>query len=61
MDKYLLEILKEVNTIIIPGLGALTITNKDTGEIMFMDYLKHDDGQLAEYIAQKEFIFPPQQ
>lgn len=56
MDKYLLEILKEVNTIIIPGLGALTITNKDTGEIMFMDYLKHDDGQLAEYIAQKEGI-----
>lgn len=54
MDKYLLEILKEVNTIIIPGLGALTITNKDTGEIMFMDYLKHDDGKLAVYIAEKE-------
>jgi nucleoid DNA-binding protein len=54
MDKYLLEILKDVNTIIIPGLGALTITNIDTGEIMFMGFLKHDDGQLSKYIAEKE-------
>ena len=54
MDKYLLEILKDVNTIIIPGLGALTITNSDTGEIMFMGFLKHDDGQLSKYIAEKE-------
>jgi len=54
MDKYLLEILKLVNTIIIPGLGALTITNKETEEIMFMSYLKHDDGKLAKYIAEKE-------
>lgn len=54
MDKYLLEILKDVNTIIIPGLGALTITNADKGEIMFMSYLKHDDGKLTSYIAEKE-------
>ncbi len=54
MDKYLLEILKAVNTIIIPGLGALSITNKETGEIMFMPYLKHDDGQLVAHIVEKE-------
>lgn len=54
MDKYLISILKEINTIIIPGIGALTITNKETGEIMFMPYLKHDDGTLARYIAEKE-------
>lgn len=54
MDKYLLEILKSVNTIIIPGLGALTITNHDTGEIMFMSYLKHDDGKLVSYIVDNE-------
>ena len=54
MDKYLLEILKSVNTIIIPGLGALTITNHDTGEIMFMSYLKHDDGKLTQYIVDNE-------
>ena len=54
MDKYLLEILKNVNTIIIPGLGALTITNHETGEIMFMSYLKHDDGKLVSYIVENE-------
>lgn len=56
MDKYLLEILKETNTIIIPGLGALTITNAATGEIMFMPYLKFDDSKLSQYIAEKEGI-----
>jgi len=56
MDKYLLEILKEVNTIIIPSLGALTITNADKGEIMFMPYLKHDDGKLTSYISKNEGI-----
>ena len=56
MDKYLLEILKEINTIIIPGLGALTITDASSGDIMFMTYLKHDDGQLAKYIAKNEGI-----
>lgn len=56
MDKYLLEILKESNTIIIPGLGALTITNSETGEIMFMPYLQHDDGKLAAFIAKKDGI-----
>lgn len=54
MDKYLRSILQEVNTIIIPGLGALTLINGETGECMFMPYLKHDDGQLAAYIAEKE-------
>ena len=54
MDKYLLEILKLVNTIIIPNLGALTITDTNSGDIKFMSSLKHDDGKLAIYIAKKE-------
>lgn len=54
MDKYLLQILLDVNTIIIPGLGALTVTNAKTGEMMFMSYLKYDDGKLAAYISEKE-------
>lgn len=56
MDKYLLQILLETKTIIIPGLGALTITNEETGEIMFMSYLKYDDGALVKHIAEKENI-----
>jgi cell division septation protein DedD len=54
MNNYLLHLLKEVKTIIIPGLGALTVTNEQSGEIMFMPYLKYDDGTLAKHIADKE-------
>lgn len=56
MNNYLLQILKETKTIIIPGLGALTVTNESTGEIMFMSFLKHDDGNLAKYVSEKEGI-----
>jgi len=56
MNQYLLSILREVNTIIIPGIGALTITNAATGEIMFMPYLKFEDGKLAQHISEKEGI-----
>ena len=56
MNKYLLQILHEVNTIIIPGLGALTVTNSKTGEIMFMSFLKHEDGKLAKYISENDGI-----
>lgn len=54
MNNYLLQLLKEVKTLIIPGLGALTITNDSTGEILFMPYLKYDDGTLAKHISEKE-------
>ncbi|MBP6458916.1 MAG: SPOR domain-containing protein [Crocinitomicaceae bacterium] len=56
MNKHLQEILKESNTIIIPGFGALTITSAKTGDIYFMPFLKHDDGRLAKYVAEKENI-----
>ena len=56
MNKHLQEILQETNTIIIPGLGALTITSAKTGDIYFMPFLKHDDGRLAKYISEKEKI-----
>ncbi len=56
MNKHLQEILQESNTIIIPGFGALTITSAKTGDIYFMPFLKHDDGRLAKYVAEKENI-----
>lgn len=56
MEKHIKQILQEVNTIIIPGIGALTVTSHTTGEIMFMPYLKYDDGKLASFIAEQEGI-----
>jgi hypothetical protein len=54
MDKYLQSLLQEIKTLIFPGLGAITITNEKTGELMFMSYLKFDDGKLAKCMAEKE-------
>jgi hypothetical protein len=54
MDKYLIQLLKEVNTIIIPGIGAFTVVNKTTGEVMFLPFMKFDDEKLATHIAEKE-------
>jgi cell division protein FtsN len=56
MDKYLLHLLKEIKTIIIPGLGALTLTNEEKGEVLFMPYLKFDDGKLTTHISECEGI-----
>lgn len=56
MNTYLAKILTQLKTIIIPGLGALTVTNERTGEIMFLSYLKFDDGELAKFIAAEEGI-----
>lgn len=56
MDQYLQQILREVNTIILPGLGALTVTDKTSGEMMFMGFLKHDDGNFSKFISEKDGI-----
>lgn len=54
MNNYLLLLLRDLKTIIIPGLGALTLTNEVTNELLFMPFLKYDDGTLSKYIADKE-------
>lgn len=54
MTQYLQQLLKETKTVIIPGFGALTVTNETTGEIMFMPYLKFDDGTLTKFIIEQE-------
>jgi len=54
MQNYLTELFKEENTVIIPKLGALTLIDRNTNELMFMSYLKHNDGTLVRYIAKKE-------
>lgn len=56
MNKYFIQLFLEESTVIIPNLGALTVTNEDTGEIMFLPYLKFDDGKLADFIAKTEGV-----
>lgn len=52
MNKYILELLRLQKTVILPGFGALSVVNEEKNDIMFMPYLKHDDGKLTEYISE---------
>ncbi|MBU2018073.1 MAG: SPOR domain-containing protein [Bacteroidetes bacterium] len=56
MNKYFIQLFLEESTVIIPNLGALTVTNEDTKEIMFLPYLKFDDGKLADFISKTEGV-----
>ena len=56
MNNYLIEILKEENTVILPGFGAFTVVNRATNELMFMSFMKYNDGTLVNFIAKKEAI-----
>ncbi len=51
MEELVKKYLIENKTIIIPRLGALTLTNEVTLEVMFLSYLKFDDGKLIEAYA----------
>jgi cell division protein FtsN len=56
MNAYIIKFLKEINTLIIPNFGALTITDAASGEILFLPYLKYDDGKLVNFIAEQKGI-----
>ena len=56
MNKYLIEILKNHSSLILPGIGALMVTNRKTGEIKFNPHLTFNDGALANFIASEEKI-----
>jgi nucleoid DNA-binding protein len=56
MDKYIQELIKTNGSVILPDFGALSITNEETGEIMFNEYLKFNDGKLVNYIVEHEKI-----
>ncbi len=58
MNKYFIQLFLKENTVILPGFGALTAPNGNVEEIMFLPYLKTDDGKLANYIAETEGIDP---
>lgn len=52
MNKYLLDILKIENTVIIPGIGAIMVTNNKTGTFMFNPHLKFNDKTLEKYVEE---------
>ena len=55
MDKYIIELLKEESTVIIPGLGAL-MNGATEGTYIFNKYLKINDHKLEEYISKTDGV-----
>ena len=51
MDKFLIELLLNNGSVILPEFGAIVIANEDTGEVMFNEYLKFNDGKLVAIIV----------
>lgn len=51
MDKFLIELLLSNNSVILPDFGAIVIANESTGEVMFNEYLKFNDGKLIALIV----------
>ena len=56
MDKYIIELLKTNNRIIIPELGAFITKKDEPGIIVFNEFLKFNDGVFVGYIAEQENI-----
>ncbi|MBI3133100.1 MAG: SPOR domain-containing protein [Bacteroidetes bacterium] len=56
MNKYLIELIKLQNSVILPGFGALMIGNSKSGKVVFNPHLKFNDGALAKFIVEKEGI-----
>jgi nucleoid DNA-binding protein/cell division septation protein DedD len=56
MEKYVVALLNEVKTVILPGIGAFTLTDVAKREVRFLPNLNYNDGKLATYIATHEGI-----
>lgn len=56
MDKYIIELLKTSNRIIIPELGAFIAKKDEPGTILFNEFLKFNDGVFVGFVAEQENI-----
>ncbi len=56
MDKYIAALLENNLRVIIPGLGAFILKQKDPKVVVFNESLKYDDGLLIDYMIKCENI-----
>ncbi|MDR2927143.1 MAG: hypothetical protein LBV41_02900 [Cytophagaceae bacterium] len=56
MKKYLLELIKEHNRVIIPNFGAFIVSQGKEMSIIFNGFLSFNDGLLIGYISNEEGI-----
>ncbi|MFA5573660.1 MAG: SPOR domain-containing protein [Brumimicrobium sp.] len=53
MDKFIKQLLQLYSKVILPDFGAITISDEDTGELMFQQYLTFDDGKLTDLLVKE--------
>lgn len=56
MTDYIAEFLASNNRLIVPDLGAFIAKQGAANDFAFNEFLRYNDGLLAEYIAKKESI-----
>jgi predicted nucleic acid-binding protein len=56
MEKYILDLIRENNRVIIPNFGAFIISKEPDISILFNNFLSFNDGLLANYVASQKGI-----
>ena len=56
MNKYLIELISNHDSVIIPKFGALMVTSTKSRKMMFNQHLKFNDGKFVDFVAMKEGI-----
>ncbi len=56
MEKYILDLVRENNRVIIPNFGAFIISKEPDISILFNNFLSFNDGLLANYVANQKGI-----
>lgn len=54
--EYLIELLKQNKTVILPNIGAFSNNTNPQHPFLFNEFLKFNDGMVAKHIASKEGI-----
>ena len=56
MEKYILELIKEHNRIIVPNFGAFIISREKGQTILFNSFLSFNDGLLINQVSKTDNI-----
>ncbi len=56
MEKFIIELVKENNRVIIPNFGAFIISKENGINILFNNFLSFNDGLLINFVAEQKGI-----
>jgi|ADurb_Cas_02_Slu_FD_contig_21_5559319_length_1035_multi_3_in_0_out_0_1 cell division septation protein DedD len=56
MEQYILQLIKNNNRLILPGLGAFIMVKENDQTVLFNSFLTFNDGLMANHISEQEKI-----